>query len=120
MERIAAHETELTSRAIEMLMGAPRRRPAHLRADRRPGRRGGVLSLGFPTFTPMTSPRSSTAEGICVRAGHHCAKPLMRRLGITATARASFYLYNGEDDVVALSTRSTSQQPSSAETRKLT
>ena len=41
-------------------------------------------------------------EGVCVRAGHHCAKPLMRLLGVSATARASFYLYNDEADVDAL------------------
>jgi cysteine desulfurase/selenocysteine lyase len=40
--------------------------------------------------------------GVCVRAGHHCAKPLMRRLGVGATARASFYVYNDEADVDAL------------------
>ena len=40
--------------------------------------------------------------GVCVRAGHHCAKPLMRRLGVGATARASLYLYNDEADVDAL------------------
>jgi cysteine desulfurase/selenocysteine lyase len=41
-------------------------------------------------------------HGVCVRAGHHCAKPLMRELGVTATARASLYLYNDESDVDAL------------------
>ena len=41
-------------------------------------------------------------HGVCVRAGHHCAKPLMRRLGVGATARASFYVYNDESDVDAL------------------
>jgi cysteine desulfurase / selenocysteine lyase len=41
-------------------------------------------------------------DGICVRAGHHCTQPLMRRLNVPATARASFYLYNGLDDVDAL------------------
>jgi len=41
-------------------------------------------------------------EGVCVRAGHHCAKPLMRVLGVAATTRASFYIYNDEDDVDAL------------------
>ena len=41
--------------------------------------------------------------GVCVRAGHHCAKPLMRRLGVGATARASFYVYNDESDVDAFS-----------------
>ena len=40
--------------------------------------------------------------GVCVRAGHHCAKPLMRRLGVGATARASFHVYNDEADVEAL------------------
>jgi cysteine desulfurase/selenocysteine lyase len=41
-------------------------------------------------------------RAVCVRAGHHCAKPLMRRLGVGATARASFYVYNDEADVDAL------------------
>jgi cysteine desulfurase/selenocysteine lyase len=41
-------------------------------------------------------------EGVCVRAGHHCTQPLMRRLGVPATCRASFYIYNGVDDVDAL------------------
>ena len=41
-------------------------------------------------------------EGVCIRAGHHCAQPLMRRLGVSATARASFYVYNDEADVDAL------------------
>ncbi|MEA3056490.1 MAG: cysteine desulfurase / selenocysteine lyase, partial [Actinomycetota bacterium] len=41
-------------------------------------------------------------SGVCVRAGHHCAKPLMRCLGVGATARASFYVYNDTDDVDAL------------------
>ena len=41
-------------------------------------------------------------DGVCIRAGHHCAQPLMRRLGVPATARASFYVYNDERDVEAL------------------
>jgi len=41
-------------------------------------------------------------QDVAVRAGHHCAKPLMRRLGVTATARASFYVYNEESDIDAL------------------
>jgi cysteine desulfurase/selenocysteine lyase len=103
MERIAAHEVELTSRAIELLK---ERHGADLQifgppAD--PAWRGGVLSLGFRDIHAHDLAQVLDAEGVCVRAGHHCAKPLMRRLGVTATARASFYLYNGEDDVVALS-----------------
>ena len=65
--------------------------------------RGGVLSLAFGDIHAHDLAQVLDAEGICVRAGHHCAKPLMRRLGVTATARASFYLYNGEDDIEALS-----------------
>jgi cysteine desulfurase/selenocysteine lyase len=41
-------------------------------------------------------------ENVCVRAGHHCAQPLMRRLGVSATARASFYVYSDASDVDAL------------------
>lgn len=41
-------------------------------------------------------------HGVCIRAGHHCAQPLMRRLGVSATARASFYVYSDESDVDAL------------------
>jgi len=41
-------------------------------------------------------------DAVCVRAGHHCAKPLMRQLGVPATSRASFYVYNDEADVDAL------------------
>ena len=52
--------------------------------------------------TPTTSRRSSTRTAICVRASHHCAKPLMRVLGVPATTRASFYVYNDEADVDAL------------------
>ena len=103
MDRIAAHENELTSRAIELLT---ERHGADLKifgppAD--PAARGGVLSLGLRDIHAHDLAQVLDDEGICVRAGHHCAKPLMRHLGISATARASFYLYNGEDDVVALS-----------------
>ena len=42
------------------------------------------------------------SEGIAVRAGHHCTQPLMRRFGLTATTRASVYIYNGQDDIDAL------------------
>jgi cysteine desulfurase / selenocysteine lyase len=41
-------------------------------------------------------------DGICIRAGHHCCHPLMRKLGVAATARASFYLYNTEDEIDTL------------------
>ena len=54
------------------------------------------------TSTPTTCRQVLDQRNVCVRAGHHCAKPLMRLLGVNATARASFYLYNDSDDVDAL------------------
>ncbi len=64
--------------------------------------RGGVLSLALGDVHPHDLAQVLDQSGVCVRAGHHCAKPLMRRLGISAAARASFYVYNDESDVDAL------------------
>ena len=64
--------------------------------------RGGVLSFAFRDIHPHDVSQVLDQRNVCVRAGHHCAKPLMRVLGVTATARASFYLYNDRADVDAL------------------
>jgi cysteine desulfurase/selenocysteine lyase len=64
--------------------------------------RGGVLSFAYRDIHPHDLSQVLDQAGVCVRAGHHCAKPLMRRLGVAATARASFYLYNDTADVDAL------------------
>ena len=64
--------------------------------------RGGVISFAFRDVHPHDISQILDEYGVCVRAGHHCAKPLMRRLGVNATARASFALYNDERDVDAL------------------
>jgi cysteine desulfurase / selenocysteine lyase len=64
--------------------------------------RGGVLSFAFKGLHPHDISQILDEHAVCVRAGHHCAKPLMRRLGIGATARASLYVYNDEADVDAL------------------
>jgi cysteine desulfurase/selenocysteine lyase len=61
-----------------------------------------VLSFAFLDVHPHDMAQVLDSEGVCVRAGHHCAKPLMRRLGVGATTRASFYVYNDESDVDAL------------------
>jgi len=103
MDRIAAHETELTSRAIRLLTERHGNDLKIFGPPSEPARRGGVLSLGLRDIHAHDLAQVLDQEGICIRAGHHCAKPLMRRLGVPATARASFYVYNGEDDVVALS-----------------
>jgi cysteine desulfurase/selenocysteine lyase len=64
--------------------------------------RGGVLSFAFRGIHPHDVSQVLDQHNVCVRAGHHCAKPLMRILGVNATARASLYLYNDRSDVDAL------------------
>ena len=63
-----------------------------------PADRGGLVRFTMGACTRTTSP-SSRPEAVAIRAGHHCAQPLMRVLGVPATARASFSVYNGRDDV---------------------
>jgi cysteine desulfurase/selenocysteine lyase len=106
MDAVRAHELSLATYALSSLgdrFGARFR--VHGPAD--PVERSGVLSFEFATSQgdsvhPHDIAQILDSEGVCVRAGHHCAKPLMRMLGVNATARASFYLYNDEDDVDAL------------------
>ena len=64
--------------------------------------RGGVVSFTYKDIHPHDVSQVLDEKGVCIRAGHHCAKPLMRRLGVGATSRASFYIYNDEADVDAL------------------
>ena len=64
--------------------------------------RGGVLSFAFRDLHPHDVSQILDERNVCVRAGHHCAKPMMQVLGVQSTTRASFYLYNGTDDVDAL------------------
>ena len=67
-----------------------------------PSERSGVVSFTLGEIHPHDLATILDEDGVCIRAGHHCAQPLMRRLGVSATARASFYLYNDESDVEAL------------------
>jgi cysteine desulfurase/selenocysteine lyase len=101
MEAIHKHELALTAYALDTL---GQRFGDDLRIFGPPDteERGGVLSLAYRDIHPHDLAQVLDETGVCVRAGHHCAKPLMRRLGIMATARASFYLYNDESDVDAL------------------
>ena len=96
-ERIAAHEQALAAAAIDRLTqieGVTVYGPRDHRA--------GVVSFTYGDIHPHDIATILDQAGICIRAGHHCAQPLMRRLNVPATARASFYLYNGLDDVDAL------------------
>jgi cysteine desulfurase/selenocysteine lyase len=64
--------------------------------------RSGVVSFTVADIHPHDLSSILDVRGVCIRAGHHCAQPLMRRLGVAATARASFYIYNGSADIDAL------------------
>jgi cysteine desulfurase / selenocysteine lyase len=66
--------------------------------------RTGLVSFILPDVHPHDLSQLLDEEGVAIRSGHHCAQPLMRRLGVAATARASFYLYNTEEEVDALLT----------------
>lgn len=67
-----------------------------------PSRRSGVVSFTLGDVHPHDLATILDGEGVCIRAGNHCAQPLMRRLDVSATARASFYVYNDRDDIDAL------------------
>ena len=101
MDAVRAHEIALTGYAMEALVerfGDD----IHIFGPPEPEARGGVLSFAFRDVHPHDISQILDEYGVCVRAGHHCAKPLMRRLGVNATARASFALYNDEHDVDTL------------------
>ncbi|MDQ3914703.1 MAG: cysteine desulfurase [Actinomycetota bacterium] len=98
MDAVREHDVELTAYALERLrdMGATIYGPPDARD------RGGVVAFNLPDVHPHDMATIVDQEGVCIRAGHHCAQPLMRCLGVPATARASFYVYNTREDVDAL------------------
>jgi cysteine desulfurase / selenocysteine lyase len=101
MDAVRQHEVSLTAYALRTLSDRfGDELSIHGPADL--GQRGGVLSLALDGVHAHDVSQVLDEHGVCVRAAHHCAKPLMRRLGVGATARASLYLYNDTDDVDAL------------------
>lgn len=98
MDKIRAHEQELITSAYNQLSqiegikiyGPP------------PAERSGVISFTLNDVHPHDLATILDEHGVCIRAGHHCTQPLMRRLNVSSTARASFYMYNNEEDVAAL------------------
>jgi cysteine desulfurase/selenocysteine lyase len=99
MSSIGAHERDLTGYAIERLEEVP---GVTVFGPSDPGERSGVVSFMVDEVHPNDLATILDAEGVAIRAGHHCAQPLMRRLGVSATARASFYLYNTRAEVDTL------------------
>ena len=95
LDAIEEHEHELVSLAISRLEELPWITvygPA-------PNRRAGIVSFNVEGVHPHDVAQILDSEGVCVRASHHCTQPLMRRLGVTATARASFYLYSIPEEI---------------------
>jgi cysteine desulfurase/selenocysteine lyase len=101
MEAVRRHEVELTAYALSTLTERfGDKLTIHGPAE--PAERGGVMSFAFGDLHPHDLSQVLDQHGVCVRPGHHCAKPLMRVLGVGATARASWYVYNDESDIDAL------------------
>jgi cysteine desulfurase/selenocysteine lyase len=101
MAVVRAHEIELTGYALRAL-SERYGDDITIFGPAEPEARGGVVSFAYKGIHPHDLSQVLDQAGVCVRAGHHCAKPLMRRLGVGATARASVYVYNDEADVDAL------------------
>jgi cysteine desulfurase/selenocysteine lyase len=94
---IAAHEREIVAHAVEALAEVP-----DVRLVGRPRERAGVVSFLVGDIHPHDVGTILDRQGVAVRAGHHCAQPLMTRLGVAATVRASVGLYTTREDVDAL------------------
>jgi cysteine desulfurase/selenocysteine lyase len=98
MDEVRRHERELISLAMTRLSDIDDLRIYGPAAERR----SGVVSFTLGDVHPHDLATILDGTGVCIRAGHHCAQPLMRRLNVPATARASFYVYNDEGDIDAL------------------
>jgi len=101
MAQVREHEKELTAYALSALAKDPQ---VHIYGPRDAEKRGGVISFNYGNVHPHDIGTLLDQEGIAIRAGHHCCQPLMRDLGVSGTARASFYIYNTKEDVDALVT----------------
>lgn len=99
LDAVRAHEIALTEHLLGELAAIE---GLTVYGPRDPASRGGAVSFSMDDLHPHDIAQLIDQHGVCVRAGHHCAKPLMRVLGVGATARASTYLYNSADDIDAL------------------
>jgi cysteine desulfurase/selenocysteine lyase len=99
MDEVRRHEIEITGYALEQLSEIP---DLTIYGPMDPAKRGAAVSFTLADIHPHDLATILDQEGVAIRAGHHCAKPLMRVLGVPATARASFYVYNVPEEVDAL------------------
>jgi len=98
IDAIREHEKEITAYAMSRLQDAG----ARVFGEDDVEQRGGAVSFSYKEMHPHDLATILDEQGVCVRAGHHCAQLLMRRLGVPATTRASFYVYNTKEEVDAL------------------
>ncbi|WP_462411097.1 cysteine desulfurase [Neobacillus sp. Marseille-QA0830] len=96
MDNIAEHDHKLAAYALERMAGIE---GISIYGPLDPAKRTGMVTFNLDDVHPHDVATVLDAEGIAVRAGHHCAQPLMKWLKVSATARASFYLYNTEEDI---------------------
>jgi cysteine desulfurase/selenocysteine lyase len=99
MERVREHERSLTGYMLEGLATVPGLRVV---GPPEADNRGGLVSFTLEGIHPHDIAELCSREGVCIRAGHHCAQPLMRCLGVGATARASVGVYNDRSDIDVL------------------
>lgn len=99
LDAIRRHEQRLTAYALEMLSAIE---GLEIYGPKDPEQRSGLVTFNLEDVHPHDVATVLDAEGIAIRAGHHCCQPLMKWLQVSATARASFYLYNSEEDIDAL------------------
>jgi cysteine desulfurase/selenocysteine lyase len=95
LDAIGEHEHEI----VEYATGVLSEIPGVTILGPPPERRGGIISVDVEGVHPHDVAQILGFEGIAVRAGHHCTQPLMRRLGLAATTRASFYLYTLREEI---------------------
>jgi cysteine desulfurase/selenocysteine lyase len=96
VDAIREHELDLAGYALERLAEVP---GLTIYGPRDPESRGALVSFALDHAHPHDIAEIIGRQGVCVRAGHHCAMPLMRRLGVSATTRASFAAHNTREDV---------------------
>jgi cysteine desulfurase/selenocysteine lyase len=96
LDRVVAHEQAIVGYALERLRELP---GITLYGPKEPAHRCGVVSFIFDQIHPHDVASILDGEHVAVRAGHHCTQPLLACLGVVATTRASFYVYNDESDV---------------------
>jgi cysteine desulfurase/selenocysteine lyase len=99
MDRVCAHERDLTRRCLDALSGVP---GVTVYGPRNPEMKGAVVAFNVTGLHPHDGAALLDQSGVAVRAGHHCAQPLMRALGIVGTLRASFSVYNTSTDIERL------------------